>query len=249
MIPDIVVDIGNSRIKWGRCQGPAVIAMAGLPHEDPAAWHDQLLRWSLTGPLVWLVSGVHPRTRDRLTSWIRQRGDEATLLESAERLTLRTRLAEPDQAGIDRLLNAVAVNSRRQAGTPAVIVDAGSAVTVDYLDTEGVFCGGAIFPGLGLMARALHEQTALLPLVDVRSPLPGAPAVATRPAMEAGIYWSVAGGIRSLVDLYGSRAGLLPQVFLGGGDGRLLEPALGGRGVLWLEMTLEGLRLAGEKLP
>ena len=82
-------------------------------------------------------------------------------------MPLEVELEHPDKVGIDRLLNAVAANRRRQEHVAAILVDAGSAVTVDYLDGNGVFRGGAIFPGFRLMARALHDYTALLPIVDI----------------------------------------------------------------------------------
>ncbi|MEK7734665.1 MAG: type III pantothenate kinase, partial [Pseudomonadota bacterium] len=60
-----------------------------------------------------------------------------------------------------------------------LLVDAGSAVTVDYVDQDGAFCGGAILPGLRLMAKALHDYTALLPLIEVED---------AKAALSA--YWS-----------------------------------------------------------
>jgi type III pantothenate kinase len=249
MVPDIVVDVGNSRIKWGRCEAGTVSDFAGLPHNQPDAWEEQLRRWGFADRVTWVVCGVQLRTRDRLVEWLGRRADEVVTLESARSLPLRTRLEQPDKAGIDRLLNAVAVNARRRPASAAVIIDAGSAVTVDLVDTGGVFCGGAIFPGFRLMAQALHQETALLPLIDSWAPDPAVPATATRPAMAAGIYWAVAGGIRALVDRYDSQAGLTLDVYLAGGDAVLLEPALKGRAIVWPTMTLEGIRLAAEALP
>jgi type III pantothenate kinase len=247
MTPQIVVDVGNTRVKWGRCEAGTVTDFVGLPHDNPAVWQSQLERWGVAGPLAWVVSGVHPRTRDRLVDWIRRRADTVMVLESASQLSLQTRLEHPDKAGIDRLLNAVAVNTQRRPGVAAVIVDAGSAVTVDYLDSMGVYWGGAIFPGCRLMARALHQETALLPLVEIQKPMPDVPASATLPAMEAGIYWAVVGGIQALIERYKAQAGTV-SIFVGGGDAELLKPALPVDAVVWPLMTLEGLRLTAERL-
>ena len=63
---DIVVDVGNSRIKWGRCAAGSIAASASLPPDDPTAWQQQLDAWQIAGPLSWLVSGVQPQRRDRL---------------------------------------------------------------------------------------------------------------------------------------------------------------------------------------
>ncbi len=248
MTPHVVVDIGNTRVKWGRCRDGAVVESAGHPHEA-AAWEQQLGLWGLTGPLSWVVSSVHPPARDRLVDWARGRGDTVVILEDPRDLPLTVRLEHPEWVGIDRLLDAVAVNRRRKPGTPAVILDAGSAVTVDYLDEDGAFRGGAIVPGLRLMAQALHDHTALLPLIDVPAAPPPLPGSSTPDAMRAGIFWTVVGGIDMMVRRLAAAAGRRPEVYLTGGDSRVLHQALGGDVVLWPFMTLEGIRLSVEARP
>jgi type III pantothenate kinase len=241
VLPDVVVDVGNSRIKWGRCRAGQVQEVVALPAAE-AAWQAQLAAWSAESLTCWVLTGVHPPRRQQLADWLQRQGRQVHLLTQVQQLPLVVRLPEPERVGFDRLLNAVAANSRRPAGWSAALVDAGSAVTVDYLDPEGAFCGGAILPGLRLMARVLHEQTALLPLVDVRSPGP-APAPSTRAALETGIFWAVAGGIDALLRQYRQQAKDRLIVFLTGGDAPLLAPYLGPCH-LWPEMTLQGICLA-----
>lgn len=252
MSVDVVVDVGNTRIKWGRCAGTRVAEAVSLPPDDVAAWQQQRQAWQCGRPLHWVISGVHPGLRDQLALWARQEGDTVELLESARQLPLVVRLEHPDRVGIDRLLDAVAANQRRPPLVPAVIVDAGSAVTVDYVDQDGAFCGGAILPGLRLMAKALNDYTALLPVVAVRPPVPAMPATSTRGAMEAGILAAVVGGIQTLTRELALRSTVPPQLYLCGGDGPVLGPVLnaateftgGTPFVVWPEMTLEGIRLS-----
>jgi type III pantothenate kinase len=241
--PDVVVDVGNSRIKWGRCAGAGVAEAVSLPADAPDAWREQLARWDLTGPLRWAVTGVHPPRRDALADWARRRGDTVAVIDAPRQLPLRVLLEHPQRVGIDRLLDAVAANSRRCPGAPAVVIDAGSAVTVDFVDATGAFTGGAILPGLRLMALALHEHTALLPLIDVPSGPPPLPGTSTAEAMAAGVFWAVAGGIRALVGELTARAGTRPDVFLTGGDGPVLHGTVGPDVQLWPTMTLDGIRL------
>jgi type III pantothenate kinase len=249
MNPTLVVDVGNSRIKWGRCQEGQISESVSLPADDPKTWQEQLGLWNLTGALSWIVTGVHPQRRDRLAEWLRQRGDSARILDDWQQLPLRVRVARPEWVGIDRLLNGVAASRRVRSGVPAVLVDAGSAVTVDWLDESGAFAGGAIFPGLRLMTQALHDYTALLPLVPIQQPAPPVPATSTPAAVEAGVYWAVVGGMQALIGRLGSRATVAPEVFLTGGDAALLAPALNPDVHLWPHMTLEGIRIAAETLP
>jgi type III pantothenate kinase len=247
MRPNVVVDVGNTRIKWGLCGEDAVRSTCSLPHEDPRAWERQLDQWPEARGL-WVVSGVHPKRRDQLMEWLRARGQHVYLLDDPKDLPLRVLVARPEHVGVDRLLDAVAANSRRQGGAPAVIIDAGSAVTVDSVDDNGAFIGGAILPGMRLMAKALHDYTALLPLLPVPEKPPDVPGTNTPAAMELGIFWAVAGGIAALLREYRSYYKAKIQVFLTGGDGPRLHP-LFPEAQLWTEMTLEGIRLSAEALP
>lgn len=243
MTPDVVVDVGNTRIKWGRAAGDAVARVASLP-EDEAAWEAQADAWGLRPPLSWALASVRPARCDRLRDWLESRGDRVTRLTAAAQLPLSVGLAEPDKAGIDRLLNAIAARRRLPPGTPAVLIDAGSAVTIDWLDEAHVFRGGLIAPGLDLMAKALNSYTALLPVVEVTVPIPELPAGRTTTAMQAGIFHSVAGCVRSAVRLYSDRASVPPVVFFTGGQARTLLDGMGdeARGWHWWpEQTLVGI--------
>lgn len=255
MSPDVVADVGNSLIKWGRCRDGRVTEKVSLPPDDPAAWHSQLAFWGLASPAAWAVSGVHPPRRQSLTDWLRQRGHQVLILEHARQLPLRVDVEFPDRVGIDRLLNAVAARALGAPDSRAVIADAGSAVTVDLVDESGTFFGGTIFPGLRLMAQALHTYTALLPLVKVAQSEPPLPGRSTPEAIAAGVFWAVAGGIRALVEELSAPDGHhAHDVYLTGGDAPLLEPVLrrllatvpNRRVLLAPSLTLEGVRLAAE---
>lgn len=232
----------------GRCTAGRVRKSCSLSPDSANVWDEQIQRWQLPSPLVWVVAGVHPERRDRFVSYARLRGDDVQVLANAASLPLCVLLEKPDHAGIDRLLNAVAANSRRTDGRTAVLVDAGSAVTVDMLDETGAFVGGAILPGLHLMAAALHEHTALLPQIDVPRTQPEFPGISTIGAMEAGLFWAVAGGVRALIEQHTNIAPRPPQVFLTGGDGPVLKAVLPDA-EWWPTMTLEGIRLSAEALP
>jgi type III pantothenate kinase len=241
----VVVDVGNTRIKWGLCAGGDLRESASLAPEE-SDWRVQLGRWQAANLRGWLVSGVHPQRRDRLAQWLTQQGVRVVMLTSFRQIPLEINLDEPDRVGIDRLLNAVAVNSRRRPGHAAVIIDAGSAVTVDYLDRQGRFAGGAIFPGLRLMAQALHDHTALLPLVEVQM-VPPPLGRSTISAIEAGVFYAVAGGIDRLIETLAPDRNDV-DLFIGGGDGGLLAPALSRHAHVWDEMTLTGLLKTAERL-
>jgi type III pantothenate kinase len=237
----VVVDVGNTRIKWGLCRADTVTEVAALPPDDPAAWQRQFDAWRLGAAQTWVVSGVHPVRRDTFIAWLGQHRAGVRRLDTFDALPLVVEVDQPDKVGIDRLLNAVAANRRRPAETAAVLVDAGSAVTVDYVDRAGAFRGGAIFPGLRLMAQALHDYTALLPLVEVRTPT-SPPGTSTIQAIEAGVYHAVLGGVERLIkELQQTERA---AVYLTGGDAPLLAERFVGPYTLWPEMTLAGILYA-----
>jgi type III pantothenate kinase len=255
MRPHVVADIGNTRIKWGLCDAAArhVVQAVSLG-DDPVAWERQLAVWRTgplpaEGPLNWVLASVQPARCARLHDWLVSHGQRVALLERAEQLPLEVAVPAPDKVGIDRLLDAVAARKVLPAGQGAVLVDAGSAVTVDWLDEGHAFRGGVIFPGFRLMAEALHRHTALLPLVTIRPPVPAPPADSTTAALQAGILLAVSGGIREAVRRYGEQARIPPRVFLTGGDAELLVGALGLAGAHWPNQTLEGILFSAEALP
>ncbi len=256
----IAVDVGNARIKLGLFVGdcaeglPEPVRTLSLQGDAPemgaiAAW----LGAEAEKPCVWQIASVNRPAATRLIDWLglHRPEDRITLLASGD-LSLEIGLERPDMVGIDRLVDAVAVNRLRQPGSPAVIVDVGSAITVDFVSSEGVFLGGAILPGIAMGARALHEFTDLLPLVDLSeltSP-PSALGKATVPAMESGLFWGAVGAIRQLIEQLPKDANdsiWRPQVFLTGGAGQRVAELLGSDARYVPNLTLAGIALAATK--
>lgn len=128
--------------------------------------------------------------------------------------------------GQDRLL--AAIGAYGEVGQACVVVDAGSAVTVDFVDGEGVFHGGAIAPGARMMLRALHERTAALPEVGFEPPAgaeehSGAPFGKNTPeAMRNGVFFAIRGLVRVLTERYAEAYGAYPLVIATGGDAETL---------------------------
>jgi type III pantothenate kinase len=263
MKADVVADVGNTRVKWGRRHPEAsrIVEVVSLG-DDPAAWQAQLDDWRSSGsvpaPAAWVLASVRPQRSEPLRLWLEDRGERVALLQHAAQLPLAVGVEHPDRVGIDRLLNAVAACRVLELGRPAVLVDAGSAVTVDWLDESHTFRGGAIFPGLRLMAEALHQHTALLPLVALSLPVPELPGPATTPAVQAGVFWAVVGGIDRVVGRLCRLSAALPRLFVTGGDGPFLLDALARHAdaalsslpaTPWPEQTLEGILHAAESWP
>jgi type III pantothenate kinase len=196
-------------------------------------------------PLTWWIASVNRPAATRLIDWLHENrpADHVVLLACGD-LPLVVRLERPDMVGIDRLVDAVAVNRLRAASQPAVIVDVGSAITVDLVSTDGAFLGGAILPGIQMAARALHHFTDLLPLVNTSELTEPPPAlgVSTESAMQAGLFWGAVGAIRALSEQLSEAAnGATPDVFLTGGAGAVVAELLGRRTFFVPNLTLSGI--------
>src|SRR5262249_18487902 len=151
----------------------------------PDNWRAQLAAWNVGEPKAWTIAGVHPDRCERFATWLRQQGHLVRPIAKDTELPLEVRVEAPEQVGIDRLLGVLGARALIPRGMPAIAVDAGSAVTVNLLSEEGAFAGGAIFPGLRLMAEALHDHTAQLPLVNVSVHPSTVPAGTTIAAIAA----------------------------------------------------------------
>ncbi len=205
----VAVDIGNSRLKLGLFSSAEL--SAGIPLPEPAATLgisidrlDKITGWlepHRLSEVSWFVGSVQRSFTTELLDWLRRRSASQITLLCAGDLPLRVELPRPDMVGIDRLLAAVGVNALREPGRPALIVDLGTAVTVDLVSADGAFQGGAILPGIAMSARALHEFTDLLPLIDMAE-LHEAPAEVgkdTVAAMRSGLFWGTIGAARELI--------------------------------------------------
>lgn len=254
MTPDVVVDIGNTRFKWGRCRygEPGIQTALAVP-DDPATWNHARTEWDLPDHATWAISSVNPERCDRLTAWIRDTGGTPFVFEHHSQISLPIKASPPESVGFDRLFNIIAVRALVEPGTCAIVADIGTAVTVDLLDCDGAFAGGSIFPGLRLMAKALHDYTAKLPIVEPAPQSLQSPGLTTETAIQCGIFGALAGGVDTLVNGLAASCPKSPSVYLTGGDAARLKNALttgmNFRFHVRPLLTLEGIRIAAEALP
>ena len=115
--------------------------------------------------------------------------------------------------GADRLANAVAA---LDYGTPVLVLDCGSAVTIELVDGERRFLGGAIAPGRKMLRRALHTDTAQLPEIPLSSRLPVFPGPNTAEALRFGIDRGAAGAARELIEACEKCYGKFNKIVTGG---------------------------------
>lgn len=251
--PLVAVDIGNSRIKAGLFDGgastslPVPRAVVELsPPQDPMDRLRELVDPRPTTEVAWWVASVNRRWTEHLRQWLRGQGRDAALrLLGHSDLPLRVNLPRPEQAGIDRLLGAVAAN-RLRGSRPAIVVDLGTAITIDLITADGAFQGGAILPGIGMSSRAFHTFTDLLPDVAISTldqppPVLGKDTIA---AMQSGLYWGAVGGIREVVRRLEADLAEPPLVLLTGGAAPSVAAHVAADAQYVPHLVLGGLALA-----
>jgi type III pantothenate kinase len=253
--PDVAVDIGNTRMKWGVCRGGRVADVVRLPLDEFGAWDAELARLPppRSSARGWAVASVNPPALHRFLAWCERHG-AAAVFERYTDLPIRLNVDVPERVGLDRLCGAVAARAMARAGTPAITVDVGTAATVNLIDTDGVFQGGAILPGPRLMARALHDFTAKLPLSEPAQSYDDfqAPAKNTAAAIRTGILAALNGGVAELTCALAEQCPAPPWLFVTGGGAHLLNVldwSWVAETVAVPALNLEGIRIAAEALP
>src|SRR3954453_15294371 len=172
----LALDIGNTNVTAGLFRAGALLATRRAPTDDRATVDgfellpDGLLRldgMSLPDLDAMALASVVPALTAAVES-IAGRHDIPLLSAGAGTVPLAVRVDRPGDVGADRLVNALA--AARLHGTPAVVVDLGTATTLDCVAADGAYVGGAIAPGLELGLEALAARTAKLPRIELRAP-------------------------------------------------------------------------------
>ncbi len=241
----LAADIGNSNVTIGVVRGdqayaPKTVPLASLEQVLPAALRDM---WdATTAPRRLAASSVNPETLARFTAIAEEAIDEPTVVVGQNTpLPMETELPEPGRIGMDRLCCAAAAFAR--LAQACVVVDVGTAVTIDYVDGEGLFMGGSILPGLRLQAASLAGQTALLPEVDMTEP-DWVLGRNTAEAIIGGVIYGLRGAVREIIERYATELGTWPTVIYTGGDAKLIGGDLAIAQAIVPELCLLGVARA-----
>jgi type III pantothenate kinase len=234
---ELLIDKGNQSCKIATFEGSAIsrrwIAMGDESRDVLTSIIEEV------GPARVAFSSVVPEW----TQWLRRQLESLGVADQFDvggdiSLPFEMRVELPGRVGTDRICAAAGALSLGYR--EAVIVDAGTAVTVDLLSERG-FLGGSIFPGLDLLARSLGSGTASLPDVVPDGRPRDVPGGNTEDAIACGVYWGHAGAVKQLVNQ--SVAALSPDagVVVTGGWADAVVPHLGLPFVREPDLTFIGL--------
>lgn len=250
----LVIDVGNTNITLGVYREAALLAdwRIRTQHGRTADEYGMLLRELLDYVGLTLkdidaiaVSNVVPPTMSALIETGRKYfGVQPYVVDPVAQTDIEVHYEPKSAVGADRIVNAVAAFVLY--GGPAVVVDLGTATTLDAISGNGAYLGGAIAPGIGISMDALFRSAARLPRVDLVRP-PSAIGVTTETSMQAGILYGFAGQIDELVTKFREELGEDTKVIATGGLAELIAAESRTIQIINPLLTLDGLRIMWER--
>ncbi|HZR26465.1 MAG TPA: type III pantothenate kinase [Vicinamibacterales bacterium] len=254
----LAIDVGNTNIVLGVFEQDALVQ----------SWRLQSLRERTSDELGLLVDGLfahHHVDRARITGVVlgsvvppltptivamsqRYFNVKPLTVDPAANTGMPILYDNPWEVGADRIVNAVAAYEKfgRHADLPLIVVDFGTATTLDAITAKGEYLGGAICPGVQISADALFQRAARLPRIDVRKParIVGRTTVG---AMESGLFYGYVGMVEGLVQRMTVELGGRATVVATGGLASVIAPETPLVQHVDPDLTLHGLRIVWER--
>jgi type III pantothenate kinase len=246
----VLVDIGNSRIKWAELAGNSLGRRGSAVHRDSLEAGLGAFAAALPQTTRRIVAAnvAGERVAERLRAVVAERGITLELVAvTHERLGVRCGYDDPARLGVDRWVGVLAAHAR--TGGAACVVSAGTAVTFDLVDAAGVHRGGLIWPGARLFAAALDRHTSDIgPTAEAGQVRRGLDLFGRRTdaAVAHGAWLALAAAIDRAVSIARRELGVSPRVFVTGGDAATLLPWLETETEERADLVLEGLALLAE---
>ena len=253
----LAIDVGNTNIDLGVFQGDALIQ----------SWRLQTLRDRTADELGLLVSGlfaraglaeanvagiamasvVPPLTAPMIAMVERYFGKRVLVVDATVDTGMPIRYEHPAEVGADRIVSAIgALSLYGRQGRSLIVCDFGTATTLDAVNAQGEYLGGAICPGVSISADALFQRAARLPRIEVRKPATviGRTTVG---AMEAGLFYGYVGMVEGLVRRITGELGDQPVCVATGGLAPVIAPETTLIDHVEPDLTLKGLKIVWDR--
>jgi type III pantothenate kinase len=254
----LAIDVGNTNIVLGVFDGTTLVQSWRLQTlrertsdelgllVDGLFDHSRIERVQVRGAI--LASVVPPLTGTMQAMVDRYFGVKAITIEPGVHTGMPILYENPSEVGADRIVNGVAAYERFgvKAARPMIVVDFGTATTLDAITAKGEYLGGAICPGVQISADALFQRAARLPRIDVRRPdrVIGRTTVG---AMEAGLFYGYVGMVDGLVRRMDEELGGGAICVATGGLAGIIAPETPRIHHVDPDLTLHGLRIVWER--
>ena len=249
----LAVDIGNTDTVVGVLEGRKVrgfwrLTSARTTADEIGLRLEALLRRDGVGADARRLGAVVCSVAPALTgAWLEAleslTGAPAIEVTAATAKSLPIRYHDKSVVGADRIANAMGA---RLYGTPAIVVDLGTATTFDCVSQQGAYLGGVIAPGVMTSAEELFRRAARIPRVELRRPV-RALGRNTEESLQAGVVWGTAGQVDALVRRLALEMKGTPHVIGTGGLAKLIAPECETINVVDEALTLKGMALLWEE--
>lgn len=251
----LAIDIGNSHTVLGLFNGLNLVHDWRIQTDRNATsdeitakifslfFMNQVSKDAITGAII---ASVVPQLQSSWVSFARSLTPKPMLVDDKIDAGMKILTDHPAEVGADRIVNAAA--GFHKYSCPLIIVDFGTAITLDCVSKDGDYLGGAIAPGVAISLDALGKQTAKLPRVNISSPPPNPIGTDTITAIQSGVLYGYGGLIEGLVAQIKKQYNKPePMVIATGGMASLIAPYAPSIEKIEPILTLEGLVLLHER--
>lgn len=254
----LAIDVGNTNIVLGVFEGEHLVESGRLAtlrertSDEIGIWVLQLFEHRAidAGRITGIVLGsvVPPLTGTFMKMAERYFGMTPLNVDGSVDTGMPILYKHPSEVGADRILNGVAGYQLygRARGGPLIVVDFGTATTLDAISAKGEYLGGVICPGMQISADALFQRAARLPRVDIRKPC-DVIGKTTVGAIESGLYYGYAGLVDGLVRRMKNELGADTTCIATGGLASVIAPEVDAIEHVDPDLTLQGLRMVWER--
>jgi len=217
---NLLVDIGNTRSKWLLVNHGELLASGIMNGTDYDIIESDLEKFRVVVDAVFVSSVTGAKHNEEFTHWCTRYLSLSPVFASVKKHAAGLTVAyeEVFRLGVDRWLAMLAAWNHSHAA--CIVIDAGSAITVDYVDGRGCHQGGVIAPGVTLMREALFSKTSAVKLESVELPERWRPGIDTVGCVAGGLGAMICGFLQQVLAWPESRSA---KVFLTGGDARLIS--------------------------
>lgn len=237
----LAIDIGNTNIHIGVFEEDILHATYSVRSGNPSDFIKFLDANVFSKAHATVISSVNPQVESYVMEIVQKRLCIKSLRIGKDiPISLPILTDNPEKVGMDRLVNAVAAFERVKGWT--LVIDSGTAITIDVVNNQGAFLGGIIAPGVGIASKALSHYTALLPEISISKPK-NVLGKNTKDALNSGIYWGTIGMVDKLVNMLCDELESQPEIIATGGNAGMLALEIPQISTVFPYLTLDGIKI------